>query len=259
MCDLWKHTSNTPLPPGHAPTQLRTALAKLETNSDRPIEQVKIYNSGSFFDSRAIYPSDYPSLAESLSCYSRVIVENHPRLTGHPVKVFNDRLNSSLEIAMGLESADDKLLDKLNKRFSLNDYKRACDFLGSNNIAHRAFIMVQPPFIHPEDALELCIKTVEFAFDQDASCASLIPSRATTGAMHSLQRTGDFAQPSLAMLEQCFSNALELNRGRVFVDLWDLEMFSHCKTCFNLRRNRLNDMNNSQRVIPKPECKQCQS
>lgn len=259
MCDLWKHTSNTPLPPGHAATQLRNALAKLETNADCPIEQIKIYNSGSFFDSRAIYPSDYPSVAESLSSYSRVIVENHPKLTSQPVKTFNDILDSSLEIAMGLESADDKLLDKLNKRFSLTDYKRACDFLGSNDIAHRAFIMVQPPFTHPDDALELCIKTVEFAFDQNASCVSLIPSRATTGAMHSLQRTGDFVQPSLAMLEQCFSKALELNRGRIFVDLWDLEMFSHCNTCFNVRRNRLNEMNNLQRVLPISNCKKCQT
>ena len=257
MCDLWKHTTTSPLSPGHAPQQLKAALAKLESTSDCSIEQVKIYNSGSFFDARAIHTSDYPSLAKSLSPFNRVILENHPKLIGKRITSFHGLLNPTLEIAMGLEAADDKLLDLLNKRFSLDDYRKACDFLHTHAIAHRAFIMVQPPFSSPSEAVDLCIRTAKFAFDHEASCVSLIPSRATTGAMHSLSKAGHFLQPSLVTLERCFNEALKINRGRVFVDLWDLELFSHCHSCFELRRIRLDNMNNVQQILPEIRCHQC--
>ena len=258
MCDLWKHTTENPMPSGHAPAQLISAINQLELTTESPIRQIKIYNSGSFFDTKAIYPSDYRLLAKSLSNYERIIVENHPKLFGQSISAFNDYLDPQLEIAMGLEVADDDLLDKLNKRFSLDDYKRACEHLNEQSIPHRAFIMVQPPFTQQEETFDRCHQSVKFAFDQEASCVSLIPSRATTGAMHALKKRGEFAQPSIRTLESCFTNTLQMNRGRVFVDLWDLEMFSECNACFSPRRKRLDQMNRLQKTLPEIQCQKCQ-
>jgi radical SAM enzyme (TIGR01210 family) len=258
MCDLWQHTSVTPMPPGHARTQLKSAINQMELATEQPFQQIKIYNSGSFFDTKAIYTSDYGMIAESLSGYDRIIVENHPKLLGQHVSAFNGMLKPQLEIAMGLEVANDAVLDKLNKRFSLDDYKHACDFFHAQTIDHRTFIMVQPPFTHQAETLDQCQKSVQFAFDHQASCVSLIPSRATTGAMHALIKQGDFIQPSIRTLESCFTNALRLNRGRVFVDLWDLEIFSECDACFPLRRARLVQMNRSQTTLPAIHCQKCQ-
>lgn len=259
MCDLWKHTSITPMPPGHAPAQLRSAITQLQRTTESPIKQIKIYNSGSFFDTKAIYPCDYGLLAESLSGYERIIVENHPKLFGQRISEFNNLLDSQLEIAMGLEVANDGLLDKLNKRFSLKDYKQTCEFLNAQEIAHRAFIMVQPPFTSQEESFDRCHQSVQFAFDQGASCVSLIPSRASTGAMHALTKWENFSQPSLQTLESCFGPALLMNRGRVFVDLWDLEMFSKCNACFSSRRKRLDQMNRLQKSLPEIQCQKCQT
>ena len=257
MCDLWKHTSLKPMSPGHAPVQLSSALRQLEKASKHQLSQIKIYNSGSFFDTKAIYTADYMRIANSLSGYERVIVENHPKLSGKHISLFKELLDPQLEIAMGLEVADDPLLDKLNKRFSLEDYITACEFLNAQRIAHRAFIMVQPPFTGQAEALSLCQRSVRFAFEQEASCVSLIPSRATTGAMHALKNQGNFVQPTIHTLESCFSHALQMNRGRVFVDLWDLEMFSECKVCFEPRRARLQQMNQFQKILPEIQCHTC--
>src|SRR5260370_26132042 len=44
--------------------------------------QIKLYNSGSFFDRRAIPPADYPAIAQRVRRFERLIVECHPALMG---------------------------------------------------------------------------------------------------------------------------------------------------------------------------------
>ena len=74
MCDLWKHTTARTVPPGAIPRQIDHALARLGSQP----EQLKLYNSGSFFDPTAIPPSDYPAIARRVSFAEHVIVEPHP-------------------------------------------------------------------------------------------------------------------------------------------------------------------------------------
>ena len=49
MCDLWKNTTDEPLKPGDIPAQINYALSRLPST-----KHLKLYNSGSFFDPRAI-------------------------------------------------------------------------------------------------------------------------------------------------------------------------------------------------------------
>ena len=67
-------------------------------------EQIKLYNSGSFFDPAAIPPADYPAIARTIVFAKRVVVESHPRLVGEKALRFRDLLSGSLEVAMGLET-----------------------------------------------------------------------------------------------------------------------------------------------------------
>ena len=78
MCDLWKNTLSESVPPGAIPKQIEFALAQL---GGRP-EQIKLYNSGSFFDPAAIPPVDYPDIAHRVFFAKHVVVESHPRLIG---------------------------------------------------------------------------------------------------------------------------------------------------------------------------------
>ena len=141
MCDLWKNTLLDKVPVGGIPAQIEYALTSLgcgeqggETieqnrllDNCRP-QQIKLYNSGSFFDRAAIPPQDYQAIAEQLGFAERVIVESHPRLIGKRALDFRDLLEGSLEVAMGLETAHPETLERLNKKFDLNQFAAAADF-----------------------------------------------------------------------------------------------------------------------------------
>ena len=266
MCDLWKHTASHPVPPRAIPAQLDQALA----NSSHPrlgrARQIKLYNSGSFFDAGAVPPADYSAIAKRLYDFERVIVECHPKLVNDRAHQFRNLLSESqgalannppLEVAMGLETVHPIALERLNKGMTLDDFRRAADFLLEHQIALRAFVLVHPPFVPSTEALEWVRRSVTFAFDCGASAVSLIPTRLGNGALDALAQTGNFSMPSLRMLEDALDEALSLRRGRVFADLWDLEKFVRCKSCFGPRRARLESMNLDQTGQPPLGCEVC--
>src|SRR6202044_1928539 len=87
--------------------------------------QVKLYNSGSFFDPAAIPLEDYAGIAAELSFAANVVVESHPRLIGVQAARLRDLLTGGLEVAMGLETAHEKVLGFLNKGFDLAQFAQA--------------------------------------------------------------------------------------------------------------------------------------
>jgi hypothetical protein len=252
MCDLWQHTLEESVPAGAIARQIDVALAALPS---APV--IKLYNSGSFFDHRAVPPGDYPEIAERLKGFRRVIVECHPSFVGPEVERFRDLLHGKLEVAMGLETAHPDVLAKLNKRMTLESYALAAGQLHAMGIASRAFVLVQPPFLPVDEAADWAVRSAAFAFDQGAGAVSLIPVRAGNGALDALVATGEFSPPRLATLEAAFDGALALGYGRVFADTWDLARFSHCPACLDARSVRLRDMNLAQRWLPPVCCAAC--
>ena len=256
MCDLWKDTTRDSVPQGAIPRQVEFAVRTWSDSGTLPA-QVKLYNSGSFFDPAAIPPADYAPVARRLAFARHVVVESHPLLVGERARVLRDLLSGSLEVALGLETAHPEVLEKLNKKFDLAQFARAAEFLAAEQIAMRAFVLVNPPFLDERSGLEWAAKSAEFAFACGASAVALIPTRAGNGAMERLRESGEFVQPTLAMLEAAQRAALALGRGRVFADTWALEAFSACPHCFAARRERLETVNLSQRDVPLIPCAAC--
>lgn len=252
MCDLWKNTLSERVPVGAIVTQIDRALSGLP-----PAAQIKLYNSGSFFDSQAIPPEDFPEIAARVGRFDNVIVECHPNLVNDRVVAFADLLSGSLEVALGLETAHPGVLEKLNKRMTLDDFARAASFLRSHQIHVRAFILVKPPFLDEAEALHWANRSIDFAFHSGAEVCSLIPTRFGNGALETLAQAGYFSPPQLQTLEQSLAYGINLRRGRVFADLWDLDEFSRCSFCLPARRARLEAMNFSQTVPPPVQCPQC--
>jgi len=239
MCDLWKNTLAEPVPVGTIPAQIEYALAQLPA-----APHIKLYNSGSFFDPRAIPVADYAAIAALVGRYEHVIVESHPALAGDGCLRFRDLLSGRLEVAMGLETVHPEVLPRLNKGMTLEQFRAAADFLSANGIDLRAFILMKPPFMRDGEAVEWACRSVDFAFECGASAATLIPTRG-----------GE--QPSLAMLEESVEYGVALDQGRVFADLWDLRRFSRCDECFDARAERLHRMNLDQTLAPRIECGAC--
>jgi radical SAM enzyme (TIGR01210 family) len=264
MCDLWKNTLTHTVPPGAIPAQIDYALGRFASLP----QQIKLYNSGSFFDPAAIPAGDYAAIAKKVSLAQRVIVESHPRVIGEKAIQLRDLLNDptiqhsngstvQLEVAMGLETVHPEVLPRLNKKFSLAHFAQAAEFLRNTGIDARAFVLVKPPFLAEADAVKWAVRSVEFAFGCGATVVSLIPTRAGNGAMERLMESGEFSPPRLSTLESALAACLKLNGGRVFADLWNLEQFSICKNCFESRRARLYEMNLTQQALAPIGCSFC--
>lgn len=252
MCDLWRNTLTNTVPVGAIPTQIDYALRSLPK-----ARRVKLYNAGSFFDPRAIPTEDHPAIAKLVTEFERVIVECHPALINDSALRFRDLLKGRLEIAIGLETAHPEVLEKLNKRLTLDRFNAAAVFLQRNAIALRVFVLVQPPFLAPAESPEWVQRSVEFALDAGAEVVSLIPTRAGNGALDALAERGLFTEPRLSALEDAMDEALASRRALIVADLWDLQRFSHCVHCFPARRDRLHEMNLRQSILPRVRCAIC--
>lgn len=251
MCDLWKNTSDIPALPGMIPGQIKYALEKLGK-----LQHIKMYNSGNFFDVKAVPPQDYPEIAGLLTTIKTVIVENHPRLVNENVLKFRDMLNGHLEIAMGLETVHPEVLPRLNKRMLLDDFRKATAFLKANDISVRAFILLRPPFLNEKEGVEWACKSLDFAFESGVDICTVIPTRGGNGSLEVLKEMGYFNPPAIKSLEAVLEYGISLKKGLVFADLWDLRQFSTCEQCYEKRKTRLEKMNLSQKILSPVSC-QC--
>ena len=249
MCDLWKNTTDTPVPPGAIPGQIEWALGQLPGT-----KHIKLYNSANFFDPGAIPPGDYTNIAELVAPFETVIVENHPLLTGERCLQFSRMIRPGLQVAMGLETVHPEVLSRLNKKMTPGDFRRAVRFLKQHGISARAFILLRPPFLSEEEGIHWAKQSVTYAFESGAACCTLIPTRPGNGAMDQLLRKGLFAPPCLASLEEVLEFGIGLNAGMVFADTWDLQQFSNCGSCFQKRKERIEHMNLWQEIIPVISC-----
>jgi archaeosine synthase beta-subunit len=249
MCDLWKNTTDESVPAGAIPNQIEWALERLPN-----VKHIKLYNSGSFFDGRAIPEEDHKKIASLLSGFETVIVESHPRLINEKCLVFRDMLRPELQVAMGLETVHPEMLRKINKHMTAADFENATSYLTRHGILSRAFILLKAPFFSESEGIYWAERSLDFAFHAGVECCTVIPVRAGNGAMEKLMEKGDFNPPDISSLETVLEYGIGLHSGRVFADTWDLGLFSRCKKCLDRRTSRLNEMNLTQQIVNRVTC-----
>jgi archaeosine synthase beta-subunit len=249
MCDLWKNTTDETVPAGSIPAQIEQVLTQMPN-----IKHLKLYNSGSFFDSRAIPEKDYNKIASILKDFETVIIESHPKLINKKTLEFRDMLKPELQIALGLETVNKEILHKLNKLMTRDDFNNSVRFLTEHQINTRAFILLKPPFLSESEGIFWAERSIDFAISSGVECCTIIPVRAGNGAMDYLMSKGDFSLPDIHSLEKVLEYGIGLNAGRVFADTWDLGLFSSCKKCTDKRTDRLIKMNLSQQLETIIEC-----
>jgi radical SAM enzyme (TIGR01210 family) len=252
MCDLWRHSLDGPTPPGSLPAQIRRGLSTggITTAATEP-RWIKLYNGSNFFDPRSVPPADLPAIAELLAGHDRVIVENHPRLTGPAVPRFRDRLSGRLEVALGLETVDPRLLPWLGKQMTADDFAAAAARLRSWDVDVRAFVLLGLPGLTAAESLAACLAAVAFAADSGARHVSIIPTRKGNGFMDDLARNGFFTPPSATLVEQAAAAAIggpAAHGAIITIDLWDFATLAgQCAACGPSRRARLAAANLAQR------------
>jgi radical SAM enzyme (TIGR01210 family) len=249
MCDLWKNTTEKSVPSGAIPAQIEQALIQMPH-----VKHLKLYNSGSFFDTRAIPEKDYKKIASILKNFETVIIESHPKLINKKCLEFRDMLKPELQIALGLETVNKEILSRLNKLMTRDDFSNSISFLTKHQINTRAFILLKPPFLSESEGIFWAERSIDFAFGSGVECCTIIPVRSGNGAMDFLMNKGDFSLPDIHSLENVLEYGIGLKGGRVFADTWDLGLFSGCNKCLDKRTDRLIKMNLSQEIAAVVEC-----
>lgn len=249
MCDLWKNTTDETVSVGAIPKQIEYALERMPAS-----KHVKIYNSGNFFDKKAIPSKDHDAIISLLQGFETVLIENHPKFINRKVVEFRDKLKLNLQLAIGLETVHPEVLLKLNKKMTLDHFRNSVQFLKKHDILSRAFILLRPPFLDEAEGIIWGNKSIDFAFNSGVECCVVIPTRSGNGALNVLEKEGYFHSPKIKSLEEVLDYGISLNKGRVFADLWDLERFADCEDCLDERKKRMDQMNLRQGIVPEVAC-----
>ncbi|MBZ0112014.1 MAG: hypothetical protein K8J08_06115 [Thermoanaerobaculia bacterium] len=234
FCDLWRYTiaSNTAV--GSIPGQIGRLLGDAIANGGgptRPSDEtggeaevtLKLYNASNFFDQRSVPSEDDGMVLERVAPFRRTTVESHPRLLGERYHRYAEALGDRLEVALGLETAHPTVFPLLNKGTTHRQLEEAIEDLRQRGTGVRLFVLVSPPFLAADHAVDWAVRSVEWGLERGAEHVTLIPTREGNGALETLRREGQFTPTTLEQLEEALERSLALGgKGVVTADLWDL-------------------------------------
>ncbi len=124
---------------------------------------VKIFTSGSFFDEKEIHLDLQASILKKFEKAEKIIVESRPEF----IDVLEElKTDVRLEVAMGLESANDKVLKySINKGFTFQKWRKSAEKVKEYGKELKVYILIKPPFLTEKEAIEDAIYTVEKVSD----------------------------------------------------------------------------------------------
>ncbi|MBC7128525.1 MAG: archaeosine biosynthesis radical SAM protein RaSEA [Thermoplasmatales archaeon] len=121
-------------------------------------EVVKIYTSGSFLDENELPVEMQNYIINKFDRASKIVIESRPEF----IENLENLKQKNIEVAMGLESANDKVLEySINKGFKFEEWKKAAEKVKEYGKSLRAYILIKPPFLTDEDAIKDAIYSVE--------------------------------------------------------------------------------------------------
>lgn len=267
MCDLWKYTLREPNTPNDSlAVQIQTLhdQVSMERQSAAHPEWIKLYNASNFFDPANVPPAELDSIAKLCNGFQRVVVENHASLLSSKkiqdsVCRFRDLIDGQLEVAMGLETIDPNGIKWLNKSMSLDQFQQAVEFLTYEGILVRSFVLLQPLGTKIDESVEWAVRSCRQASSWGAQRVSLIPTRSGNGFIENVANELGWKPPTARQLESAIeallvspqANTLGAPRSSIYtVDLWDWKSLAGtCSACSQLRLDRLERMNQGQKVL----------
>lgn len=258
-CDLGQHALPGRAPPGAVLRQVDFALRQLP-----PCAWIKLYNGGNFSDPRSIPIEDRTALAARVADFQRVVIENHPCLPIEPVLEWRGRLSAALEVAMGLETANPRVLASLNKRMTVDDYRRTAASYRLAGIDIRTFIVAGLPGIPPNERLTDAVTSTLTALAAGSRHVSIIPWRPRraneTGGVHAAH---SLTLSELERIIEALADAVVHRDGDaspiVTVDLWDHQRLLRGCACEPRRIERLRRWNLTQQRLPAISCESCRA
>jgi radical SAM enzyme (TIGR01210 family) len=115
---------------------------------------VKVFTSGSFFDTQEIPAVMQQDILDAFfSLAAQVSVETRPEFIAR-VRDIDVPVGKRLEIAMGLESANDCVLEySIAKGFTYNQWRVAAEQVADAGHRLKVYILIKPPFLKEKEAI----------------------------------------------------------------------------------------------------------
>ena len=131
--------------------QFKEAVVGLED-----VRFLKVYTSGSFLDEREV-PSEVREMVLGWCADrgKRLLVESRAEFVTDESMTECMHMHGDLEIALGLESANDRVLKySVNKNLTVAEYDRAATAVKKAGAALRSYVLLKPPFLTEAEAVE---------------------------------------------------------------------------------------------------------
>ena len=116
---------------------------------------VKVYTSGSFLDEQEIPPLVRDAiLKRAREADTKLLFESRPEFVDSEVMEQCLCLCPNIELALGLESANDEILSKsINKGLSFDGYLRAAQTTIDAGATVRTYVLLKPPYLAEQEAI----------------------------------------------------------------------------------------------------------
>lgn len=154
---------------------------------------VKIYTSGSFFDTNEIPVSIRNRMFQEYANCKRILVESRPEFITEELVA---TLPKNLTVALGLESSNEEVLRTcVHKGFTAQQSKAAAELLKSAGLMVRTYLLLKPPFMSEKSGMDDAISSARFAapFSDEISINPLNIQHGTY--VERLWKKGDFRSP----------------------------------------------------------------
>ncbi|MBC7081801.1 MAG: archaeosine biosynthesis radical SAM protein RaSEA [Thermoplasmatales archaeon] len=119
---------------------------------------VKIYTSGSFLDENELSYEMQNYVIKKFEKAGKIVIESRPEF----INALENLKNENIEVAMGLESANNKVLEySINKGFKFEEWRCSAEKVKEYGKSLRVYILIKPPFLSESDAIKDAIYSVE--------------------------------------------------------------------------------------------------
>jgi hypothetical protein len=163
------------------------------------VDILKVYTSGSFLDECEM-PAEQADqiLRHCADSHTRLLFESRPEYVTQETLDRVLRIHDELELALGLESANDKVLKySINKGFTIKDYDEAVRVLTGNRVDIRTYALLKPPFLTEAEAVTDAKATVAHAA-KNSKTISINPVNVQRGTLvEKLWKTWAYRPPWL--------------------------------------------------------------
>lgn len=149
--------------------QVEAVLDREATKRDEPAPLVKIYSSGSVLDDRELSLESLELIADTFADRKRIVLESLPDfVTEDRLEPFTDR-DVAVDVAIGVETSSDRVRrDTINKYFDFADVVDATLIASDLGIGVKSYLLLKPPFLTEQEAIEDAVKSVRDCAALDA-------------------------------------------------------------------------------------------